>query len=293
MRRTDLASEARELYRERQPGGEPDGVVTEQRERDGFKIERVNIINEQGAALLGKPEGAYITVTLEGLINRDEDSFQRAATAIAEEIKPLIGDKPGLALVVGLGNRGITPDALGPIAAENSIVTRHLVERMPEYFGDFRPVSVIAPGVMGTTGIATAEYVRAVAARLKPALIIAVDALASRRMSRLCRTVQISDSGISPGSGTGGDSPELSRKTLDAPVIAVGVPTIVESSTLIIDSLADAGIRVDESRIKGGGMVTPKEIDEQVKRLGKLIGYALNLALHSSLDFSDIETFLA
>ena len=195
---------------------------------------RVSILDRRGEEALGKPVGTYVTLTLDGLARREENAFGRAARAVAAELGELLGflHPEAPVLVVGLGNRAITPDAVGPKVHEYTLVTRHLVRQVPEHFGDLRPVASLSAGVLGTTGMESGELVRAVSERLRPACVIAVDALASRSLKRVCRTVQLADTGIAPGSGVGNHRAALDRASLGVPVIAVGVPTVVDGATL-------------------------------------------------------------
>ena len=298
-RRTDLAVEAAELWRE--SAGEEDklpGVETAQREREGYRVTTVRVLDERGAQALGKPVGSYVTLDLDGLARREEDAFGRAARALADELRELLHLQPGQsALVVGLGNRAITPDNIGPKAADHTMVTRHLVELVPEHFGSFRPVAALAAGVLGTTGVESGELVHAVAEKIRPACVLAVDALASRSLKRICRTIQLSDTGITPGSGVGNARASLDETALGVPVIAIGVPTVVDAATLTCDVLAEAGQgELDPAALQGAGdglIVTPKDIDTQVHDLSKVIGYGINLALQSNLTVEDIELFLS
>jgi spore protease len=297
MIRTDLAAEAAELYKESNPGA-PDGVISDEYTREGFGVTKVTITNENGAAAIGKPCGSYITVDLDGLMRREENAFPRACQAIADELRPLLpSDAKAPVLVAGIGNENITPDAIGPVTARNTMATRHMVTRMPEYFGGFRPVAAVSPGVLGITGIETAEILRGICENVRPSAMVVVDALASRRMARVCRTVQIADTGLAPGSGMGGDSRPVNSETFGIPVIAVGVPTVVDSLTLTLDTLHDSGITdIDEDTLRGasGGMiVTPKDIDAQVADVSKLLGYALNMALHEGITIEDIDMYLS
>ena len=268
-RRTDLALEAAQLWQESAgEAGTLPGVESEESTREGYPVTTVRIRDEAGARALGKPVGA------------------------------LLGLAPGApALVVGLGNRAITPDNIGPKAADQTMVTRHLVERVPEHFGSFRPVAALAAGVLGTTGMESGELVRAVAETLRPACVIAVDALASRSLRRVCRTIQLADTGITPGSGVGNARAALNAETLGVPVIAVGVPTVVDAATLTCDVLAEAGKgELNPAALQGAGdglIVTPKDIDTQVHDLAKVIGYGINLALHTGLTIGDVELFLS
>ena len=200
-------------------------------------------------------------------------------------------------LVVGLGNRAITPDNIGPGTLEYTLVTRHLVEGAPEYFADFRKVAAVEPGVLGTTGIESVEIIRAVVEKIRPDRVVAVDALASRSLSRLCRTVQIADTGIVPGSGVSNARAALSKETLGVDVIALGVPTVVDAATLAADMLEQSGggqLQRDKLEEMGSAMiVTPREIDRSVRDIANLLGYGLNLALHDGVGIGDIDMFLS
>lgn len=296
-RRTDLALEAQELWKESaEKTTRLPGVRARNRKREGWPITRVEILNDTGAKALGKPVGTYVTVDLTAFRDRREDFFGRAVRALGAELRELLPQE-GTALVVGLGNRAITPDNIGPKAADQTMVTRHLVERVPEHFGSFRPVAALAAGVLGTTGMESGELVRAVAETLRPACVIAVDALASRSLRRVCRTIQLADTGITPGSGVGNARAALNAETLGVPVIAVGVPTVVDAATLTCDVLAEAGKgELNPAALQGAGdglIVTPKDIDTQVHDLAKVIGYGINLALHTGLTIGDVELFLS
>lgn len=299
QRRTDLAMEAKALWEE-SAGTETklEGVEAKDETREGFKVTTVKILNDAGAQALGKPVGNYVTLLLDGLARREEDAFGRASRALAAELTELLKLPEGAcALVVGLGNRAITPDAVGPMVADHTMVTRHLVERVPEHFGSFRPVAALASGVLGTTGVESGELVRALVEKIHPACVVAVDALCSRSLDRLCRTIQIADTGIVPGSGVGNARAALSQETLGIPVIAVGVPTVVDAATLCADVLGEAGkgdFDPDTLREHAGSViVTPKEIDSQVSDLAKVIGYGINLALQTGLTVQDVEMFLS
>ena len=194
-------------------------------------------------------------------------------------------------LVAGLGNRAITPDAVGPKVHEHILVTRHLVAQMPEQFGMLRPVASVAAEVLGTTGVESGEVVKAVCEKIHPACVIAVDALASRSLDRLCRTVQLADTGITPGSGVGNHRFGLNRDSLGVPVIAIGVPTVVGGATLAADLLG-----TEEVPELGDGrdlLVTPKDIDSQVADLSKIIGYGIDLALQPGMELTDLELLLS
>ena len=295
--RTDLALEAEALWREGRPTGQsPEGVRAARETRGAFSLTTVEVTSESGEAALGKPMGTYVTVELDALIRREENAFPEACALLAEQLRALLPLAPGEAcLVVGLGNRDITPDAVGPDAVDCVMVTRHLTEQLPEDFGSFRPVCAVCSGVLGTTGIESSALVRAVAESVRPAAVVAIDALASRSPDRLCRTVQIADTGIVPGSGVGNTRAALNRETLGLPVIAVGVPTVVDAATLALDLAARAGLSPDPTAFgaAGGMIVTPREIDKNVRDIAKLIGYSLNLALHEGLTIEDVDMFLS
>ena len=297
--RTDLALEAAQLWRENAgEAAELPGVESAEELREGYPVTTVRILDGRGEQALGKPAGTYITLELDGLARRESDAFGRAARALAAELAPLLPRDPRApALVVGLGNRAITPDNIGPKAADHTMVTRHLVERVPEHFSAFRPVAALAAGVLGTTGVESGQLVRAVAERIRPACVLCVDALAARSIRRVCRTVQVADTGITPGSGVGNAREALNAETLGVPVIAVGVPTVVDAATLTRDVLAQAGrdgLEPDALDGIGGSLiVTPKDIDTQVHDLAKVIGYGINLALHPGLTIQDVELFLS
>ena len=288
-RRTDLALEAHELL-----GGEKKlpGVTCRETEAEGFPLTTVEVTDREGAQALGKPEGTYHTLDLTGLERREEGAFPRAVAALAKLIAPLL-PKEGEVLVVGLGNRAITPDAVGPQAADRTLVTRHLIDMAPEHFGSFRPVAALATGVLGTTGVESGEIVKAVGERIGAKAVIAVDALAARRVERLCATVQVCDTGIAPGSGVGNHRFALDRESLGVPVIAVGVPTVVDGATLAADLLEEAGRETDPQALAGAPgatlMVTPRDIDQRVADLGKVIGYGISLALQPELDLAGLE----
>lgn len=290
---TDLAMESRELNPELQ------GVKEQTEEGEGISISRIEVETEEAAQKLEKPVGHYITLDAPELTNRPLDLFEQVSKSLATELARLLeGVGPqATVLVVGLGNRAITPDAIGPGAADHTMVTRHLVEQVPEHFGSFRPVSALAAGVLGTTGVESGELVRALSDHINPQCVIAVDALASRSLKRVCTTVQISDTGIIPGSGVGNARAALNKKSLGVPVIAVGVPTVVDAATLAADLLEEAGNKdLDPKALSGGSgglMVTPRDIDQRVADMSKVIGFGINLALQTGLTIEDVEMFLS
>ena len=291
--RTDLAVESDALQ---DFSALPPGVRASRSRSGNFLVTTVEVLDARGEAALGKPAGSYVTLELDALLRREENAFTDAALLLAKELRSLLRmEENGNFLVVGLGNRGITPDAIGPDAVDCVMVTRHLTERMPDDFAAFRPVSAVCSGVLGTTGIESSDLVRAVTAQLRPAAVIAVDALASREPRRLCRTVQLADTGIVPGSGVGNARQALNRETLGVPVIAVGVPTVVDAATLTLDLADAAGVDLRSADFGEAGkmIVTPRDIDKNVRDIAKLIGYGINLALHDGLTVEDVDMFLS
>ena len=295
-KRTDLALEARELWQE--SAGKTTrlaGVKATKRKQEGYPVTRVDILDQRGERALGKPQGSYLTIDLTTFWQRKADFFERAVRAVGGQLKTLLPAE-GAALVVGLGNRAMTPDAVGPLAADSVLVTRHLISAMPKHFSGFRPVSVCRTGVLGTTGVESAEAVRGLVEQVRPALVIAIDALASRRVGRVCTTVQLSDTGIIPGSGVGNHRSALNRETLGVPVVAIGVPTVVDSATLAADLLEESGLTdIDEEKLRGSQqnlMVTPRDIDAQVRDLAKVVGYGINWALQD-LEIEEINALLS
>ena len=297
-RRTDLAVEAKELFEEA-AGTQTQlhGVKAWDEIREGYHITTVEILDETGANALEKPMGTYVTITLKGLMRREEDAFGRAVRVLAVELERLLPkEDQGPVLVAGLGNRAITPDAIGPLVVSHTLATRHLVAQLPEQFGAFRPVAAVAAGVLGVTGVESGELIQGVVEKVRPSCILVADALTSRSVDRICSTVQMTDSGIIPGSGVGNSRAELSRNTMGVPVIAIGVPTVVDAGTLTADIAGKAGIEnLDEQMLEkkaGGLLVTPKDIDAQVADLAKVVGYGINLALQKGLELEDITMLL-
>ena len=274
QRRTDLALEAHELRR----GAALPGVVTAERTVFGCAVTEVRITEKAAAEALGKPPGTYVTLDLRPFAAHDAEAAERAARAVGAELRKLL-DRSGVssALVAGLGNADMTPDALGPLAAERVLVTRHL--KGEAAFADLAAVSVLTPGVLGRTGIEAAETIRGAADAVRPDAIIAVDALAARSLSRVCATVQLTDAGIVPGSGVGNRRAALDRGTLGLPVFAVGVPTVVDAATLALDLLEAAGAAPPETLPGAEVMVTPRDIDAQVRALARIAACGVNLAL--------------
>ena len=281
--RTDLALEARESFQE--DDVEIRGVSIEENydeERD-IRVTRVRIETENGAKAMGKPVGEYLTLEAPGLSEEDEDYHREVSEELAKYIRELIGEGEQSILVVGLGNREVTPDALGPQVVNNLMVTRHIIK---EYgvraFGreQMHQVSAIVPGVMAQTGMETYEIVKGIVEETRPDWVIAIDALAARSSKRLNRTIQLCDAGIHPGSGVGNHRNGLTKENLGVPILALGIPTVVDAATIVYDATGD------RSRIApnlNGMFVTPKNVDEMIKRLSYTVSEAINLALESGL----------
>lgn len=291
--RTDLALEARESFPE--DDVEISGVILteEYDEENKIRVSTVEIKDERGAKAMQKPIGTYITIEAPELSRADEDYNQPVSDTIAKYLLKLAGDHTkDEVLIVGLGNREVTPDALGPYVVDNMFVTRHLIK---EYGDEFKVrnrlgnVSAISPGVMGQTGMETSEIIKGIIEETHPKLIIVVDALASRSIHRLNTTVQLTDTGISPGSGIGNNRKALNEETLGVKVIALGVPTVVDAVTIVADTLTQymekTGFDENEifqfvSEIRNQTMdnmfVTPKNIDEAVKRISFTVSEAIN-----------------
>ena len=290
--RTDLALEAREFVDEKE-----EGVVVKEEEQDGIKISEIKILNQKAAKKMNKPIGTYITAELAPLTDnlRDGDS---KAEYIGKLIEPLL-PKEGTILIAGIGNETITPDALGPKSADNILATRHITGELKRSLGlsGLRSVAVLAPGVLGQTGIETGELIKSVVESIKPSAVIAIDALASRSLSRLGCTIQISDAGISPGSGVGNHRLGLNKETMGIPVIGIGVPTVVDAQTLALELIPEAKLSYQQKGLvspRGEQMiVTPREIDLLIERASRLVGMSLNCALHKGLSVEDFCLLLA
>ncbi|NME56583.1 GPR endopeptidase [Dorea formicigenerans] len=312
--RTDLALEEKERFESDQV--EVQGVVLEEeydKERE-IRVTTVRIETENGAKTMGKPVGTYLTIEAPNLSSPDEGIHREVSEELAkyliEVMKKIIpeSEHDKEVLVIGLGNRQATPDALGPYVADNLNVTRHIVKEYGKYATLEEMncvVSAIVPGVMAQTGMETAEIIKGVVRETKPDLLIVIDALAARNSRRLNRTIQIADTGINPGSGVGNYRNAITKETIGVPVIAIGVPTVVDAVTIVSDTMENllSALETSES-LKGVGLVlggyseaekyelikeliapnlnsmfmTPKDIDETVKRLSYTISEGLNLA---------------
>lgn len=291
--RTDLAVEAIENHK---TAAALPHVRQSDRTLEGFAVHEVRILSEDAAREIGKPQGRYLTLELDALIRREEDAFPRACKALSTLLRELLPHpNGGPVLIAGLGNRMITPDAIGPQTADHVIATRHLVAQSPAIFADWRPVSALAPGVLGQTGVETGEVICGVLDRVRPAAVIAVDALAAGRLSRLLRTVQLADTGITPGAGVGNARTALNKETLGVPVIAVGVPTVVDGATLAHEISSQLGQPACEALddLSQPVMITTRDIDREVADISRMIGYAVNMALHPHLSVADIDLYLS
>lgn len=289
--RTDLALEAKELVTDK-----IDGVSVSSERAGSMKITKMNVSTKKAAQSLGKAEGTYITCEFKALTS-DFTAADERLMSIGEQIRKLL-PKEGTVLVIGIGNQNITPDALGPKAASHVLATRHISGELAKSLGleKLRSVCVVSPGVLGQTGIEVSELIAGIIQKTDISCIIAVDALASRRLKRLGCTVQISDTGISPGAGVGNHRNVISRETTGVPVISIGVPTVVDAATLAADLLLpndeDESEKLRNTVLPHGQsmVVTPREIDLLTDRASLLIGMAINVALQP--DFT-VEELLA
>lgn len=319
--RTDLAVEAKEMY-EKESKKKIPGVDINEKMHGDIKVTCVNIKEDIAEQVMGKPKGKYITLDMPKLTYYDSDTMDEVSEVLSTELSSLINLQESMtALVVGLGNINVTPDALGPKVVGKLMITRHLKQLVPDSIDEgIRPVCAISPGVLGTTGMETGEIIKGVVNKIKPNLIICIDALASRKMDRVNTTIQIGTTGISPGAGIGNKRMEISEKTLGIPVIAIGVPTVVDAATMTndtLDLLLDQFISqskqgtefynmlkaVDrdekENLIKevlnpyvGNLVVTPKEVDMIIDSISKVVANGINIALQPALDLEDINRYI-
>ena len=272
--RTDLASEVVQ----RPENASLAGLELNEERICGCRVTAVKINGGEASKTLCKPIGNYLTLELDEYIRRRENSFSDAANALSQLMRRFAEIQNAQSFLVAcLGNRAITPDSVGPEVSDSLIVTRHLKQSLPQEFAALSSVAVLRTGVLGTTGIESAQSLKALCGLVQPDCVIAVDALASGELDRLCRNVQICDSGIAPGSGVGNDRAELNRESLGVPVIAVGVPTVIDAAAFCADESA------------AGLFVTPRNIDELVRSVSKLVAYGLNLALHPGLSIADVD----
>lgn len=318
--RTDLALESCELLREKN-NDLGDGIKYEEEKNDIFKLTTVDILNEKGSKSLGRPVGRYITIESSKMKENDATCHEAITKAASEALKEMADfENAKSILVAGLGNWNITPDALGPKVVNRMLVTRHVMDNVPEELeGGVRMLSALSPGVMGITGIETFEIIKGVTDKIKPDVIVAVDALAARKSGRINTTIQMSDAGVSPGSGVGNKRAELSEKTLGVPVVAIGVPTVVDAATLVNDTMERITNEMKKHSPKDGEIykmvqslgdedryelicemlnpyeanmfVTPKEVDIIIDRLADIISNAVNIAAHPSFTINDIKKY--
>ena len=306
--RTDLALERRDIYQKVNKLQQIEGVEsTEENINENIKVSRVKITNQNGEQALGKPIGNYITIDVKKLKIAGEGEIQKASETLSNELRKIIDmhtDKQGEILIVGLGNIYVTPDALGPKVTNEIDVTRHIIKYLPQYVEEgTRPVSAIAPGVLGTTGIETVEILKGIVDNIKPKLLIVIDALASRSIDRISSTIQISDTGIVPGAGVGNTRQEISQNSLGIPVVAIGIPTVVELATLVSDGI---DIFIDRLQEKAESneylnklqqndkyeevkealnvgeynmIVTPKEIDDLIENMKDVVARGNNFVV--------------
>lgn len=310
--RTDLAIEAHEMCsKEKAEENHLEGIDVNEYNDDGVYVTVITVKNKKGAEILGKPVGKYITVEAPQL-KYSAEAYEKACIAISQQIRGLYNiNENTKTLVVGLGNKFITPDALGPQVISKLMVTNHVKTHMKDYIDDsYSSVCAIIPGVLGTTGIETGDIIKGVVDKISPELVIAVDALASRSIDRISTTIQISDTGINPGSGVENKREGINENTLGLPVIAIGVPTVVDAATIASDCI-DMAMEEREglhecfdgadkhdiiyralARNVGNMMVTPKDIDLVIERASKTVANGINLALHRDLTFEDIESYV-
>ena len=308
--RTDLALERRDLYNKAHNiEKDIDGIETEEEKiDDNISVSRVKITNEKGEEAIGKKKGNYITVDVKNLKIANEEEIQKTSEVVTKELKTLlakhVAEKDSI-LIVGLGNIYVTPDSLGPKVINEIDITRHLLEYMPEVLDEnTREVSAISPGVLGTTGIETMEILKGIVDNVKPKLVIIIDALASRNIERISSSVQLADTGIVPGAGVGNARKELTESTLGIPVIAMGIPTVVEAATIAADSLTLFIKKVQENGESNDFLnrlqeedkyqiikeilapeeynfiVTPKEIDNLIEKMKDIVARGINFAIN-------------
>lgn len=276
-KRTDLALEAKALYEQSaEQTTKLEGVIAREQVKDGIRMTHIEITDHRGQKALGKPKGRYITLELR---DREPDAGQRqrAAVLLGQTLGDLLSLRPeDSVLVVGLGNRAIPPDAIGPDTVDGVFLTRHLLQTFPKEFGQFRRVCAVVPGVLADTGFESQELVAAAVQRARPDKVVVVDALASCEAQRVCTTIQLTDTGIVPGSGVGNARPGFNEKTLGVPVVAVGVPTVMDVQACS-DSVRDNGL-----------MVTPRAIDRQAKLISGVLSDGINRALFSPAAYDAI-----
>lgn len=306
--RTDLADERADIFKKNNNITENiDGIETRFREDGNIKITEVKITNENGEKAIGKPIGNYITIDIDKLKLATDEEIEKYGDILSEELRKIVDkhvSKQEEILIVGLGNIYVTPDSLGPKVINEIDVTRHILKYMPNVLEEgTRGVSAVSPGVLGTTGIETLEIITGIVQNIHPKLIIVIDALASRNIERISSSIQLADTGIVPGAGVGNTRKELSQRTLNVPVIAIGIPTVVESAVLVNDCLdlfitklqeeaksneylnklkeQDNYEEIKEALIPNdyNMIVTPKEIDELIENMKDVVARGINYAM--------------
>ena len=307
--RTDLALEAREMIDEKRSGKMkqkndlPEGMTVNTNENEYMIVTDIRIDSEEAEKAIGKKRGEYITIELKDPELNTSEVQESVSKVLAEEINKFISGvdrKQPEIMIAGLGNWHITADSLGPKVIDKIVVTRHVKNMQNvEIDGRLGSVCAVSPGVMGITGIETSEIIRGMISTVKPDIIFVIDALASRKASRVNTTIQISDTGIIPGSGVGNHRMELSKEVLGIPVIAIGVPTVVDAITLVRDILEKAGVQETAEILKDASakgtdemVVTPKNIDIAIERMAAVISSGLNLAMHKGFALSEINEYL-
>ena len=280
---TDLALEAAQLQMKTAHLTSRPGLAVRRRVQDGYALTAMDLTDPRQAEQLKRPPGKYITMELEPYLRRQTDFFAAGARCIAAEMAALLPEGSAPVLVVGLGNRSLTADAVGPLALKHILVTRHMLQAMPEEFGRFAPVAALATGVLAETGLESSELIAAAAEKVRPRCIIVLDALAAGSREKLCSVLQLTDTGLTPGSGVGNHRREVSRQTLGIPVLALGLPTVIRAERL-------AG---EEADGEGDALfVTPRDIDQRVRELSRMMAYGVNLALQPGLTAEDITGLL-
>ena len=259
------------------------GLEVRCRERGGYALTAMDLTDPHRAAELQRPMGKYITMELGPYLHRQRDFFARGAGCIARELAALLPEGEGPTLVVGLGNRSLTADAVGPLALPHILVTRHMLAAMPEEFAGFSSVAALATGVLGETGLESSELIAAAAEKLRPRCVIVLDALAAATREKLCAVLQLTDTGLTPGSGVGNHRKEVSRRTLGVPVLALGLPTVIRAEQLVGEETPAEGEPL---------FVTPRDIDQRVRELSRMMAYGIDLALQPHLTVEDITGLL-
>ncbi|MGB4504938.1 MAG: GPR endopeptidase [Syntrophaceticus sp.] len=305
---TDLALEARDLVRGA-TGREISGVSEEQQTFPHGSVTIIKILDENAERIMGKPIGTYITIEAPELKYKSPDTQQSVADILAQHLRNLLqltGQET--ILIIGLGNWQATPDALGPTVVQNTLITRHLFQHMPETVKNYQSVCAIAPGVLGITGIETAEIIRGVVEKVQPNAIIAIDALAAANISRLGTTIQIGDNGITPGSGVNNRRAEINHQTMGVPVIAIGVPTVVNAALIAKTALETYLNKFSPGKyhpvyiqetindvlnpFEGSLIVTPREIDDLIKNAGRTINQGITLAVHHRVPQEELASLM-